>query len=61
MEPHPPAFVGIDVPKAGLDSGTRPELKRERDIYVTIGIAALVARLKPLAPASVVVEATEWL
>jgi transposase len=58
MDPHAPVFVGIDVSKAHLDTATRPGSKPERDTNDPAGIAAVVARLVPLAPALVVVEAT---
>ena len=54
----PATFVGIDVSKAHLDSATRPGSKAWRDPNDPAGIAAVVARLVPLAPALVVVEAT---
>jgi transposase len=54
-----PTFVGIDVSKAHLDSAIRPGTKTAaRDPNDLAGIAALVSRLKPLAPTLVVVEAT---
>ena len=54
-----PTFVGIDVSKAHLDSSIRPGPKTAaRDPNDLAGIAALVSRLKPLAPTLVVVEAT---
>jgi len=53
-----PIFVGIGVSKAHLDSATRPDKPAARDRNDTAGIAALVARLRPLAPTLVVVEAT---
>jgi transposase len=54
-----PTFVGIDVSKAHLDSAIRPGTKAvARDPNDPAGIAALVSRLKPLAPTPVVVEAT---
>jgi transposase len=54
-----PTFVGIDVSKAHLDSAIRPGTKTAaRDPNDLAGIAALVSRLKPLAPTPVVVEAT---
>jgi transposase len=53
------AFVGIDVSKAYLDSALRPGIKTAaRDPNDPSGIAALVSRLKLLAPTLVVVEAT---
>ncbi len=53
-----PIFVGIDISKAHLDTAIRPGNQVSRDANDAVGIAALVARLKPLAPALVVVEAT---
>lgn len=53
-----PTFVGVDVSKAHLDSAIRPAGATARDANDPAGIAALVARLKPLAPTLVVVEAT---
>jgi transposase len=54
-----PIFVGIDVSKAHLDSAIRPATKAAaRDPNDSAGIAALVSRLKPLAPTPIVVEAT---
>src|SRR4051794_15366404 len=50
-------FVGIDVSEAHLDSSIRPGAEAARDPNDPAGIAALVSRLKPLAPAPVVVEA----
>jgi transposase len=58
MDPRAPIYVGIDVSKAHLDSATRPGSKAWRDPNDPAGIAAVVARLVPLAPALVVVEAT---
>ncbi len=58
MDINTPIFAGIDVSKAYLDSATRPGTKTERDPNDPAGIAAVVARLKALAPALVVVEAT---
>jgi transposase len=58
MDTNPALFVGIDVSKAYLDTATRPGPRPERDPNDPAGIAALVSRLKPLAPALVVVEAT---
>jgi transposase len=54
-----PIFIGIDVSKAHLDSAIRPGNKAAaRHPNDSVGIAALVSRLKPLAPTLVVVEAT---
>lgn len=58
MDTTPEIFAGIDVSKAYLDSATRPDRPPGRDPNDAAGIASLVARLKPLAPALVVVEAT---
>ncbi len=54
----PPIFVGIDVSKACLDTATRPSSEVARDANDPSGIAALGSRLKAIAPALVVVEAT---
>lgn len=53
-----PIFVGIDISKAHLDVATRPVRPVGRHTNDPAGIAALVARLVPLAPSLVVVEAT---
>jgi transposase len=53
-----PNFVGIEISKAHLDTATRPVRQVDRHTNDPAGIAALVARLKPLAPTLVVVEAT---
>lgn len=58
MDAKTPIYVGIDVSKAYLDSATRPGDKPGREPNNPAGIATLVARLVPLAPALVVVEAT---
>jgi transposase len=58
MDTNAPIFAGIDVSEAYLDSATRPGGKPDRDPNHPAGIAAVVARLKALAPALVVVEAT---
>ena len=58
MDTKTPVFVGIDVSKAHLDTATRPASTPERNANDPAGIAAAIARLKPLAPALVVVEAT---
>jgi transposase len=58
MDSKTPIYAGIDVSKAYLDTATRPGTKPDRDPNDPAGIAALVARLVPLAPALVVVEAT---
>src|SRR4051794_41623979 len=53
-----PIFVGIDISKAHLDTATRPARPMDRHANDPAGIAALVARLKSMAPSLVVVEAT---
>src|SRR3954453_518707 len=53
-----PIFVGIDISKAHLDTATRPARGVDRHTNDPAGIAPLVARLGPLAPSLVVVEAT---
>jgi transposase len=58
MDTKAPIFVGIDVSKAHLDSAIRPGQEPGRDTNDPAGIAAVVARLKPLAPILVVLEAT---
>jgi transposase len=55
---HTPSFVGIDVSKAHLDVATRPDGATWRVANDPAGIASLVGRLAPLAPALVVLEAT---
>jgi transposase len=55
-EPH--AFVGIDVSKATLDVAVRPTGLTLRVANDPDGIAAMIDRLRPLAPALVVLEAT---
>jgi transposase len=54
----PAAWVGIDVAKAELVTSTRPALARWAVPNTPDGWAALVERLTPLAPESIVVEAT---
>lgn len=51
-------FVGIDVSKAHLDLAARPVGLAERLPNDEAGIGQVVARLRPLAPALVVLEAT---
>jgi transposase len=53
-----PRFVGIDVSKAHLDVATRPDGQEFRLPNTPEGIAALVERLTPLAPALILLEAT---
>jgi transposase len=54
----PDRFVGIDVAKAHLDVAVRPAGAAFRIPNDPAGHTELVARLRPLAPALVVVEAT---
>jgi transposase len=56
--PAPACFVGIDVAKATLDIAVRPSGERWSTPNDEAGISALVARLRPLAPALIVLEAT---
>lgn len=58
MDTKAPIYAGIDLSKSYLDTATRPGSKPDRDPNDSTGIAALIARLVPLAPALVVVEAT---
>jgi transposase len=51
-------FVGIDVAKAELVITSRPTLTRWSVANTASGIAALVAQLRELAPALIVLEAT---
>jgi transposase len=51
-------FAGIDVAKASLDLAVRPAGTHERLPNDEAGIALVVARLQPLHPALVVLEAT---
>ncbi len=51
-------FVGIDVSKARLDIAVRPSGEACSHATDEPGIAALVARLEPLAPDLVALEAT---
>jgi transposase len=51
-------FIGIDVSKARLDVAFRPQAQACRYANDPEGIAALVERLRGLAPALVVLEAT---
>jgi transposase len=50
--------VGIDVSEAWLDIAVRPDGESWRTANDADGVAALVARLTPLAPTLVVLEAT---
>ena len=54
----PPVCVGIDVSKSHLDVHVRPAGESFRVPNTDDGIATLLARVCPLAPAKVVAEAT---
>ncbi|GAA5535209.1 IS110 family transposase [Deinococcus aluminii] len=54
----PPCFVGIDVSKARLDVAVRPDSSFFSEANTAQGRDRLVARLTPLAPTLIVVEAT---
>lgn len=51
-------FVGIDVSKAHLDVSVRPSGAAFRVANDPAGLAELVARLKPIGPALIALEAT---
>jgi transposase len=51
-------FVGLDVGKEALDIAVRPSGEGWRESNDETGIAALMARLRPLGPALIVCEAT---
>ena len=53
-----PVFVGIDVAKATLDVTVRPSGERWQLANEDAAFASLLARLRPLAPTLVVLEAT---
>jgi transposase len=53
-----PRFIGIDVSKAHLDVASRPDGQDFRLPNTPEGIASLVERLTPLAPALILLEAT---
>jgi transposase len=53
-----PCFIGIDVSKDHLDVHLRPQADSFRLANDPAGIAALIGRLLPLAPAGIVLEAT---
>jgi transposase len=53
-----PRFVGIDVSKAHLDVASRPDGPEFRLPHTHEGIASLVERLKAVAPALTLLEAT---
>ena len=54
----PLSFVGIDVSKAALDVAVRPGDTAFRVANDPAGLAELVERLRPMAPALIVLEAT---
>jgi transposase len=54
----PDRVVGIDVSEAWLDIAVRPDGESWRTANDADGVAALVARLTPLAPTLIVLEAT---
>jgi transposase len=54
----PPVFVGIDVAKATLDVAVRPSGECWQHANEPAALLALLARLQPLAPTLVVLEAT---
>ena len=53
-----PIYVGIDVSKAALDVAVRPGDTAFRVANDPAGLAELVQRLRPMAPALIVLEAT---
>jgi transposase len=53
-----PCFIGIDVSKAHLDVASRPDGEEFRLPNTDEGIASLVVRLRPMAPALILLEAT---
>ena len=53
-----PIVVGIDVAKERLDTVVRPSGEHWSVANDEAGMAALVARLRPLGPALIVCEAT---
>ena len=54
----PACFVGVDVAKATLEVAVRPTGDQWSAANDEAGIAALVGRLRPLAPTLIVLEAT---
>ena len=54
-----PVFIGIDVAKAHLEVAVRPTGEQWQLANEDAAFAALVARLRPLAPTLVVLEAAE--
>ena len=53
-----PCFVGIDVSKAHLDVYVRPSGESFRVSHDDAGFVTLIARMRPLTPTVVVLEAT---
>ena len=53
-----PCFVGIDVSKAHLDVYVRPSGESFRVSHDDAGFVTLIARMQPLTPTVVVLEAT---
>jgi transposase len=51
-------FIGVDISKARLDGAARPTALTFQQPNDSAGIAAVVARLLPLKPALIVLEAT---
>lgn len=58
MDASTPAFVGIDVSKNQLDLHIRPTNTRFAVPNTADGIAHVVERLRPIAPAAIAFEAT---
>ena len=54
----PSVVVGIDVSKAHLDVAVRPSGEPVRVPYDATGITTVIARLSPMRPTRIVVEAT---
>jgi transposase len=55
---QPERFVGIDISKAQLDVAIRPSGERWAVAHDDVGLDSLVAKLRPLQPTMIVVEAT---
>jgi transposase len=58
MLPAASYYVGLDVAKAHLDLATEPATPPRRFPHDETGLSALVAHVRPLAPALIVLEAT---
>ena len=58
MVPAASYYVGLDVAKAHLDLATEPATPARRFPHDETGLSALVAHVRPLAPALIVLEAT---